>query len=532
MDNELDPDVEQALDAEIKKYSGYSTPSAEPAPQVGLVKSQLEQQLADSLRSATGAVPAGGVTAMDATPGWYKPLQSGPPKQGTGAAMASAGLGALAQGAQKQADLSAREPLRTYGNKVMDQRSAMGAGIAAAGLGALLNKPQADYAATQEAALKDAQMKHLARSGAGNNASQVLGALNYMSSDERRGQIAEKERTEMQAKLDSMDPNSKRSEAARVAAVQVGGFTPEMVAGKSEKQLLDMKTAALQARGNEYHQENFDYETGVKQAAAANEKNIDQQIKARGEERETERVKAQAYIPGVQWAGGNPPPPATVEKVRPLVAAYSTIDRGATELEQIQRRLEEKGVIGAVGGQWKPIQAISDPEDRKALQRAKNLQRDMVNAYRARSEYGALTGREQELADEMNARAGSPEAFFIGPEVFQALKEDNRALTREKLNSYGAAFEGEPVPGNAPKVTPPSQNTVQVQAAVPVRKGQAAPSVQLPTVGGAPAGAPDAEAAGVFTVTLPSKRTLTRPMSKEEYDNAVKLGMKPVPAKL
>lgn len=487
------------------------TASAPRAQQDAVMKKWYAALMGDP-----AAAPGSASGLVNTKPDWY---EGGPPPE------TSAGMGALkslvaagAEGAQRQADLSAKEPLRHYANKVKDQNRANVASMASGVLGYLVDRPQQNYAQKLDAAKREADM-HKALTGRNGpaGAQDYSAFMNFNERVDRNNELAEKERLAEQRRVEWNDPNSAASEAARQGAIQSGIATPEQVNGLSRVGVEKMLSSFRQTQGQNFRADEFDRQTTIKQAGHLADKNVDQVIKAENEKREEERRREQAAIPGVQWAG-SPPNQKSIDEVRDFKSAHDIIDRSAASLINIQKRLEQKGVLeAAAAGQWRIVEGAMDEETKQLIEHAHQAERAAVDAYRKRAQYGALTGREQEFAEKMVQGAGSLRGYFIGPAAWDALRNDNNAMVRDMMSSRNAYFQGEG-PNVQTSHDKPAEQQIHKFALPEQRTRTGAPGpVKDPLAGGsAPQAAAPAEDSGagmaeyeVVTSKGPARRRLS-----------------------
>lgn len=476
--------------------------------------------------SGDGTSSSGAV--VNTKPDWY---EGGPPPQ------QSAGAGALkhlaqagAEGAQRQADLSAATPARHFSRKVADQGRANLMGGVAGVLGYLVDRPQQNYAQKLDAAKKEADMHKALGGRNGPAGAQDFSAfMNYQERVARNDELAAETQRRAQLQREWNDPNSEASQLAREGAIQSGIARPEQVAGLSRVAVEKLLSSLRQTQGQDFGADEFDRRATIKQAGELAGRNVDQVIRAQNEKREEERRREQAAVPGVEWQGA-PPPVETVAKVRNAKSAHDIIDRSAANLIRIQERLNQKGVLAAAGaGQWRLVEGVMDDETKQLIEEAHQAERAAVDAYRKRAEYGALTGREQEFAEKMVQGAGSLRGFFIGAPAWEALRKDNSEMVRDTLRSYNAHFAGE-----GPKVATSHDKAPEQQIrkfALPeqrTRSGAPGP-VQDPLAGGGTAAtAAPAEESGAgqaeYEVTLSSGPTRRRLSSQQALKLTKALG--------
>lgn len=471
-----------------------------------------------ALMGGGDGTPSSASGLVNTKPDWY---QGGPPPE------TSAGMGALknlvaagAEGAQRQADLSAKEPLRHYANKVKDQNRANVASMASGVLGYLVDRPQQNYAQQLDAAKKEADMHKALGGRNGPAGAQDFSAfMNFNERVARNDELAEKERLAEQRRIEWNDPNSDASRQAREGAIQSGIATPEQVNGLSRVGVEKMLSSFRQTQGQNFGADEFDRRKVISQAEHLANKNVDQVIKVENEKREEERRREQATIPGLEWGGGKVPSIQAQNEARDIKGAHAVIDKAAKDLAAIQARLNEKGVLAAAGAGWfQPIEGMMDKETQLLIERGKQANRAALDAYRKRELYGALTGREQEFAGEMVQKVGDPRGYFIGAPAWQALAEDNNAKVRETLKGRNAYFLGEAPKGESSLQDKPAEQQIR-KFALPeqrTRSGKPGP-VQDPLAGeGAPAAAAPSEDNGagmaeyeVTTSQGPTRRRLS-----------------------
>lgn len=374
-------------------------------------------------------------------PTWY---QGGPPpeeKPGLGALKSLVQSGAA--NAQKQADLSAKEPLRHFANKVADQNRAGTASMLSGVLGSLIDNKQQNYAQELDAASKQAQMYKTLSGKTGREGSDALGYLNYIERTERNDELQAETERKAELARQYRDPNSEISKSRREALIASGVVTPEQVEGKSGEDLDKMRTAFMQTQAQGNRANEFDRQAVIKQAEELNKANVQQVMHAENEKRDEQRRREQAYVPGVQWAGA-PPNQKAVEEVREFKGAHDAIDQAAKQLTEIQERLNQKGLLASAGaGDYRIIEGSLDDEGKALVEQARQAERAAVDAYRKRAQYGALTGREQEFAQQMIQGAGTLRGRFIGRAAWDALRQENDSMVKNLMKSRGAYFEGE-----------------------------------------------------------------------------------------
>lgn len=514
--NETEQDVDQALAAFDVAHpvegAQVAAPEVAAAPAVTSPQEQIQKNLEARLLGGDPTAGSGGSSRLaNAAPPWYTPLA--PPRQSVGAGAAGLAGQVLAQGAQKRADLGAAQPLRTLRNKMADQNAATGSALLGGLVNLLANKPQADYAQQQDAALKQAQMQKILSDGRNSGNDQSLGYLNYL---QRQGVIDSRAKAAAQAAevaARRADPNSQDSKHAVDQARAAGLNVPD---GTSYDDVMKMRTAYMEDAQREFRGNESDRTAQNTEARRIEQLRREQLAQVRKEQRAEEKRMAENTIPGRAWANG-PPDETTARKARDLVAASDTIDRGAQRLAEIQDELEKEGVLAAAGGQYTLIRGVLPKETQAKLEEAKQIQRNMVNAYRQRANYGALTGHEQELATEMNQAAGSPQGYFIGRPAWDALRKENAVQGDAQLRSLGSVPEAEGK--KSPSLAKPPEQQIQEFEAPAIQPYQhhgkaAAPSA--PAAEKLPAGGGDY--IGVFSLKNDKGMSSPRPLTKEQYD--------------
>jgi hypothetical protein len=514
--NETEQDVDQALAAFDVAHpvegAQVAAPEVTAAPAVASPQEQIQKNLEARLLGGDPSAAAGGSSRLaNAAPPWYTPLA--PPRQSVGAGAAGLAGQVLAQGAQKRADLGAAQPLRTLRNKMADQNAATNAAFLGGLVNLLANKPQADYAQQQDAALKQAQMQKILSDGRNSGNDQSLGYLNYL---QRQGVIDSRAKAAAQAAevaARRADPNSQDSKHAVDQARAAGLNVPD---GTSYDDVMKMRTAYMEDAQREFRGNESDRTAQNTEARRIEQLRREQLAQVRKEQRAEEKRMAENTIPGRAWANG-PPDEETSRKARDVTYANQVIDQGAQRLAQIQDELEKSGVVSGALGKYKLVEGIQSPDVKNLLEEARQIQRGMSDAYRKRAEFGTLTGRDKELADEMNQAAGSPEGYFIGRAAWDALRKENAIQGENKLRSLGSVPEAEGK--KSPSLAKPPEQQIQEFEAPAIQPYQhhgkaAAPSA--PAAEKLPAGGGDY--IGVFSLKNDKGMSSPRPLTKEQYD--------------
>src|SRR6201995_2971242 len=386
-DLETQKQVDDALAAfdVAQPVTGAQVATPDPAP-AAVAPLTPEPQIQKHLQARwPGGAPTAASTASsrleNAAPPGYQPLA--PPRQSVGMGALGVAGDALAQGAQRRAALSAAQPLRTLRNKMADQNAATGSALLGGLAGLIANKPQQDYQQQQDAALKQAQMEKVLSDRSNTNGLQEQVYLNYLLNQKRwqAQQAALAKKDEMAARQG--DPNSDESKHA-VEEARAGGLNvPD---GSSYADVMKLRTAMMEDAQREFRGQESDRTATNADARRIENLNREQEAAVAKEQRHAQELAAQNTIPGRDWANG-PPDETTARKARDLSAASETIDRGAKELGDIQDQLEQDGVLAAAGGQYTLIRGVLPKETQAKLERAKQIQREMVNAYRQPANY-------------------------------------------------------------------------------------------------------------------------------------------------
>jgi hypothetical protein len=512
-----------------------AAPAATPAAAItgpagqglsGLLTPAQRQQAASRLFTSamnpdaeTGSSSLSGLVSTK--PDWY---EGGPPPQQTaGLGALKSLLGSVAEGSQQQANLSAKEPLRHFAKKQADQGRATTMSALSGVVGGLIDRPQQNYAQELDAAKKQAEMYKTLHSGNGQSDNNLLGLLNYDERVQRNDELQQETQRKAELQRQMKDPNSEVSKARQKALVDSGVATYAQVQGKSADDLDKDRTAFMQTSRIQEGASEFDRRAAVKQAEELGKANVQQVIAAENEKRDEERRREQARIPGVQWAG-SPPAQKTQEEVRNIVDSYRLTDQAVDKLRQDQEKLNQKGVLIAAGGNYAPVEGIAADDEAKALiEDAKQQHRLILDAYRRGAAYGVMnSNREQEFAEEVNQKAATPMGWLVGPQAWESIKQRNAQVTKERMKARSAYLEGDP---DAPDVSTqqdrPAEQMIH-RFALPQqhkRGGEAADIVVDPLSAGSPSAAPQQDSgAGKhnYRVTLPSGKTVSRPLSSQE----------------
>ncbi len=466
---------------------------------VGPIESLLKRKLRGE---SINGEDAGGYSQVDLRPDWYKTFltknkydQKGPPLTSTAGSVATAGLGAVAQGAQKNADTFAQLPGAKAGDIMNMQRKAGGAGLLSGALGVLLNKKSSDFDTQQGRAVKDASELHK-NSKTGASANELQAYLNYDKTQVRNDQLAQRDairNAQVAVAADNTSPESRDQQAAGVAS---GIIKPDEANNLTAQQIKDHRTGFMQTQGQEHGDQKFDRERDRLEAEKLGEEERGELRRIETERRDQgERVR-QNFIPQHQWANNTPPSPEVAKQARDFVASQNMLITSATELKEIQNRLAEVGRDAQRKGITSPAaigqyvdKYFGDEETQHLLARAQLLQKDMVTAMRSKDHLGVLQQFEKAMEEAVNPLAGTPSAFFRGSAPWDAIIDTETKYGRQhKKDAFGLYEEGDselPVYDQRP-----AEESVRRFARPEVRRAAGSPGAQTTNVPvGTPAGA-------------------------------------------
>lgn len=492
-------------------------------------RDEVEQRFLDKLRM--GKQPGTPGSIVNTAPSWY---QAGPPPaRSTGADVLNTLVGAGAAGAQRQADLSAKEPLRPFAMKAADQGRANTASALGGLMNLLANRKQAAFSENQDAALKDAQM-YRALNGSGSAGAQELGYLNY---DQRRQEFeARKQAALEKAELAKRraDPNSEESHQAQAAMVAAGVVPEDQAKGMSATQLEKFRTALMQGNMIDSRNELVDRKFLMDRAAKGADKEAEQTMQIDKEKREEQNKKDASFIPGTYFVNGHPPPPADSTKARQLVGDRREMIEGAKRLKEIQERLNEAGTLAGAGGNYASF--LLPGEEKKLVEEAKFLQSKMTTASRRMDNMGVPQQFEIELQNALNPKAGTLQGFFRGPAAWDAIQGYYDKNGAQRVRDLGYGLEGDGGQAGATQQDVPTEQQVRVMPKPIVhayKRGGQGEEIPVPSpvdsrsapAGGAaaavPVGATGSTPVGIFTVKTAKGNSSPRPMTQAQYEKAV-----------
>lgn len=510
--------------------TGTPAPNA-VAPTAQSPRDEVEQRLLEKLRTGTTQSGTPG-SIVNTAPDWYK--AGAPPARSIGSDVMNTIADAGAAGAQKQADLSAKEPLRPFAMKAADQSRANQASLLG-GLASLLNRKQNAFQANQDAALKDAQMFR-ALNGTGGVGSGEQAYLNY---DQRRQEFAERQRLAAEKEAEQKrraDPESDESHQAQAALVGAGIITEDQARGKSAAQLEKFRTAYMQGNMIDSRNELTDRKFAMDRAAHGADKETEQLLQIDKEKRQEQNRKDEAFIPGTYYVNGHPPSSDVVKEARGFVGDRELMMNGAQRLKEIQGQLSS--LEGALGG-YKYTQWLASPEAKKVLAEAKLLNTKMSAAARNLDHMGVPQQFEIDLQKSVNPDAGTLQGFFTGPVAWDAVSKfyGEEGAKQARLR-YGLGFEGDGGQASSTAQDRPAEQQVRALPKPVVHAykrggvGEEIP-VQSGIEGGQPAaggadklpmpGATGSTPIGVFTVKTAKGNSSPRPMTQAQYEKAAAL---------
>lgn len=538
LDDEQKAAVTPGLDAVDQALMAQDTPAqAAPAPVPGPQDTgAYSDEQRDALRQQVyaGALGPSGVSGsskdrlLNAAPAWY---EGGKPPSKLAGNITDAIGGAMAQGAQKQADYLMSLPQRRPSLKLQDaNRGALNA--AAAGvLSALVNRKSNDYAAQQDAALKEAQMQKLAGDRFASGGDRALAALRYDEGVQQHQAAARAAAEKAEMARREADPNSEESKQAVALAVKSMPLQvkPEDVGKMSLKDLKLMRTALMQGQHEQQSASEFDRRGDRKLAEDIGGEERAQQARIEQEQREAKDKLASQELPGYKRISGRAAPPAVYEKAAATKAAGERIARNASRLKEIQGELNDANLMSAalggstVGGVDVGI-ALAPEKEAKLLAEAKELEHQLITDSRAADNLGVLQKYELDLERSYNPKAGTLQGFFAGAPQWDAIADKARYVTDTNLRAWGWGKEGEQFPDQPLDAPAASQVTRHAKPVVRNARGQ---EVSLPGVSDlgspqAPAAQPQTGGAvGIFSVKTSQGTSAPRPMTQAQIDRVI-----------
>lgn len=501
------------------------TPVAAPAPLSP--EAEVEQRIQDRLRAGKEGTPG---ALLNTAPDWFH--AEAPPKRSVGADVLQTLTGAGAAGAQRQADLSAKEPLRPFAMKAADQGKANTASALGGLVGLLANRKSDAYNANQEAALKQAQMYRVLNGTGGANGDQEY--LNYRlrrAEYEERQRLA-REKAESEKRRNTL--GTPESDAAQQSLVDMG-MDPETAKHYTAAQAEKYRTSLMQRVHEDFRGQEADRQFNMNRAARMNDKEAEQLLQVDKEQRAERSKKDEAFIPGTYYVNGHPPPSDVVKEARGFVGDRKLMMDGSARLKEIQSQL---GTLeGSLGG-YKYTAWLASPEAKKILAEAKLLNTKMNASARNLDHMGVPQDFEIQMQKGVNPDAGTLEGFFTGPVAWDAVSNyyDKKGAEQARLR-YNLGFEGDGGQQGSTAQDVPAEQQVRslpkpvVHAYKRGGQGEEIPvpspaAGSVPAAGGSadavPAGATGATPVGIFTVKIPGKgNTSPKPMTQAQYEKAV-----------
>lgn len=471
-------------------------------------------------------------------PDWYKQPIDGPahPKPGWGAL--GQGLGAIAAGAQKQADLGAQMPGRWLSLKRQDQAGANLAGIASGIGNYLINKPQQDEQQDLATALKQAQLHRVLnpvpKGGATSKGDEALslirantGAGSLGLSAKARVENAGRQGAAQAMVADEKNADSTVSEAARQGLLEMGA-DPVKVGHKSSEQLRRDFPWMNREESQEYQTWHTAYGKSLESLEHANRTNQEQAVKQTEKENARNEQIAQQVRDEVEWQPGTVATDDERKKVAGLIKTRSEAIASISRLREINDRLAEKYGAGAIGRgiAWFKANKINlNPEDTQILTEAENIKGALATGSRLAQDMGAPTGSEYEISKRLTDASNSVGGMLNPNEFYQGLLDSINRNTALGIRANRAFLKGtkplEGTPAPEPKVynvTPtdytggqPAPGSREARPQQPAARSPAPANIPLPTIpmdtsGGlgpnkpvTPVVKPDREAARVAT---------------------------------
>lgn len=403
-----------------------------------LLHAMFDDAMGKSTDDAKAVDPKTG-RLVSTKPSWYG-ASTAPTHQPAWQRGLSGGLGVLAAGAQKNADVSAGTAGRPLSLKQHDQGKANVVGLLSGFGQAYLNKPQADEKQDLDTAVKQAQMYRILNpsraGGAGSHTTQlkdVAGYSNQIGNLGARTTIAaanaQRDTAAAQKKVDEDTATSPVSIENATVAAKFGAI-PESEIGKISLRALRQNQPFLQLeKSQEFQLYMSNHRAELASIKHANETNDAQAAVVAKEDRARAQSQIDSRIKGVTWDGGPDyvPPPKLRDEVQALVSSRETSLGAIHDIKAGIAHFKEKYKSGF--GNWVSSLRLAvktgakinfDAEDEPWISKI-NIARDQLGAdQRIRNGMKAPQGIELKLTNELvnsDATVGGllfPDEFYNG----------------------------------------------------------------------------------------------------------------------
>jgi len=400
-------------------------------------------------------------------PDWYK--QPDPKnmhvKPGWGAI--GAGLGAVASGAQKQADLGAQMPGRWLSLKRQDQAGANAAGLLSSVGNYLINKNTNDQKGDLDTALKQAQLHRVLNpvpkgglTSKGDDALSLIrantGAGSLGASVKFRAENAERQQAKIQMEADEANPDSTISKAARQGLIEMGA-SPQLVGSKSAKLLRQDFPWLNRVESQEYQTWHTKFAKSLESEESARKANEEQVLKQIELENKRQDARAEASRNEIDWQPGITPTAEEQKKVGELLLIRNESITSINRLKQITDRMAAKYGAGAVGRgvDWFKSKGINlNPEDTTLITERDNIVGKLSSGSRLAQNMGAPTGKEYEISQTLTNAMDSVSGILNPNEFYQGLLNSVNRSTSEGIRNNRAFLKGTKPLEGAPRRDP------------------------------------------------------------------------------